>query len=257
MKFFYTCITSFSMLVLFAQEEKQIKIAEFGKVKVYKIIEDTKPFEKAFLRLDTLLMKQDSTQLMANFETRNFQLGADTKKPNSNVCANSDKGQHIHFILDNEPYTALYTGNHIFKSSPGHHVMLAFLARSYHQSLKLNNTFLIKEYTVGKAEDDFKEKKSHLFYSRPKGTYVDADTASILIDYFLLNTTLSAKGNKVQVELDSDIKFTVDAWTPLAVNGLNVGEHQLKLTLIDKKGQPINSKFNGVSRKFILAKSPK
>ncbi|MBK7959063.1 MAG: hypothetical protein IPK03_13795 [Bacteroidetes bacterium] len=257
MKFFYTCFASLSFSMLFAQEEKQLKIAEFGRVKVYKVIEDIKSFEKAYLRLDTLLMKQDSSQLMANFETRNFQLGADTKKPSNNLCANSDKGQHIHFILDNEPYTALYTGNNIFKSTPGHHVLLAFLARSYHQSLKLPNTFLVKEYTIGKAEDDFKEKKAHLFYSRPKGTYVDVDTASILIDYFLLNTVLSPKGNKVQIELDSDIKFTVDSWTPLAVNGLNVGEHQLKLTLVDKKGLPINSKFNGVTRKFILANSPK
>ena len=53
MKFFYTCIASLSIAVLFAQEEKQVKIAEFGNVKVYKILEETKPYEKAFLRLDT------------------------------------------------------------------------------------------------------------------------------------------------------------------------------------------------------------
>jgi hypothetical protein len=58
------------------------------------------------------------------------------------------------------------------------------------------------------------------------------------------------------VEIDENISFVVTSWTPLIASGLSIGEHKMKLTLLDKKDKPVVSKFNGMVKKFILSKTP-
>jgi len=52
------------------------------------------------------------------------------------MCANSGKGQHIHLIIDNEPYAAKYEAEFEYDVADGTHYLLAFLSRSYHESIK-------------------------------------------------------------------------------------------------------------------------
>ena len=42
------------------------------------------------------------------FDVENYELGIQTETENMPSIANSDKGQHIHVIIDNEPYSAHY-----------------------------------------------------------------------------------------------------------------------------------------------------
>ena len=46
-----------------------------------------------------------------NFEIENYNLGVQTESENAALLANSGKGQHIHFILNNQPYSAHYESN--------------------------------------------------------------------------------------------------------------------------------------------------
>lgn len=250
-------VTIFIVQSLAAQSHKTKLLYQLGKVKIYAFEENKSEFSNAILYIDTFILKHDSTEILVNFGFKNYKLGVQSSVDSSNLCANSGDGQHIHFIHDKDPYTALYTGAHKFKASPGHHVFLAFLSRSYHLSLKHKKSYLIHEYNVGVGKDDFNEKKPHLFYSRPKGTYVGKDTSQILIDYYLINCELSQKGYKVKVKIDDKYELVTEEWTPLIVEGLNIGEHSLELTLIDKKGRPINNQYNKSKRKFILAMNPK
>lgn len=240
-----------------AQSHKTNLLYQSDKVKIYSMQENMDEFANAEISLDTLLVKKDTSEVLVNFTFKNYRLGVQTSRDSSNICANSGDGQHIHFIQDKDPYVALYNGGHKFKAQPGHHVFLAFLSRSYHLSLKHPKSFLIHEYAIGNAKDDFNENKPHLFYSRPKGTYVNKDTSEILIDYYLINCVLSEKGYKVKVNIDDKHLVTVDKWTPLIVKGLNSGEHTIELTLMDKKGRAVNNRFNTGKRKFILSMNPK
>jgi hypothetical protein len=126
------------------------------------------------------------------------------------MLANSGKGQHIHFILDNDPYSAHYEPSFTKDLEPGNHLLVAFLSRSYHESVKNDNSFVAKKLTVGDAQDDelanLDLTKPHLIYSRPKGTYSGEGTDKVMLDFFLLNTDLSADGNKVRAT--DDFKIT-------------------------------------------------
>ena len=72
------------------------------------------------------------------------------------------------------------------------------------------------------------------------------------MDFFLVNTVLSANGYKVKVTLDGDA-FTVDKWQPYLIEGLSIGDHQIAITLIDAKGTPVPGTFNNSgSRTFTI-----
>ena len=103
------------------------------------------------------------------FEVKNYALGMQTPDADQKMCANSAKGQHIHFIMDDAPYQASYTPNIAADMKPGHHVLLAFLSRSYHESLKHKKSYILEEFNVGKdVKDNFDAKAPHVFLSRPK-----------------------------------------------------------------------------------------
>lgn len=188
-----------------------------------------------------------------NFEVKNYTLGAQTSDADQKMCANSAKGQHIHFILDNAPYFASYNPQIVQEVKPGHHVLLAFLSRSYHESLKHKKAYVLKEFNTGSgAKDDFNEKGAHLFFSRPKGEYIgEKETKRVMLDFYLVNCNLSEKGYKVRATING-AEFTFSKWQPYFIEGLSLSSNKIKLELLDKKGFVVKSSFNGAERIITL-----
>ena len=122
-------------------------------------------------------------------------------------------------------------------------MILAFLSRSYHESVKNKNAFILTQVGEKKVDLD----KELLFYSRPKGTYRGSDTEKLLLDFYLVNTEISANGNKVRATIQ-DKEFIIDEWAPYYIEGLSKGEVKIKLELIDSFGNLINSPFNPSER---------
>lgn len=210
-------------------------------------------FADASLTMAPVEITYDSTyKANFNFTVENYELGVQTETAETRGIANSGKGQHIHLIIDNGPYSAHYEPTFTKEMEEGSYVVLAFLSRSYHESVKNANSFAIDVVTVGEAEPlevDF--EAPHMFYSRPKGTYVGDDTKKLMIDFFLLNTTLSPDGNKVRATVNGQ-EFMIDEWAPYYIEGLQMGEVTVKLELIDNEGTVIPGPFNSVTRTVIL-----
>ncbi|WP_373513903.1 hypothetical protein [Persicitalea sp.] len=188
------------------------------------------------------------------FKVGDYELGTQTDSPVKSMLANSDKGQHIHFILDNDPYSAHYEPGFKKEIPAGTHYVVAFLSRSYHESVKNANSFVAKKMVVGDAGMDDKDvdlDKPTLIYSRPKGEYSGADTENLLLDFFLLNTTLSESGNKVRATINGK-EFMITEWAPQVIKGLPKGEVTVKLELLDGDGNLIPGGFNEVTRTVTL-----
>ena len=187
------------------------------------------------------------------YEVKNYELKMQTPGADMKDCANSDQGQHIHFILNDSPYVAFYTDTFTKALKPGHYINLSFLSRSFHESIKHQDAFVLNQFTVGKKkEKDMDLNAPMLFYSRPKGEYKGKDTKKILLDFYLTNVTLSNDGYKVKVKLNNETEFTLDHWKAVAITGLPAGENTVRLELVDKDGKTVNSPFNPVERKFKL-----
>ncbi|WP_299050819.1 hypothetical protein [uncultured Polaribacter sp.] len=262
MKFLKSTLLIFcglTLLVSCKSEEKKTTV-ETKKIEVNPItiekLTDSPAYENAVLRLkeptNTKNLKEGPLDF--KFEVANYELGAQTDSPNASLLANSGKGQHIHFILNNQPYSAHYDPNFTKELPAGVHHLVAFLSRSYHESVKNDNSVVVKKVEVGTNPKDtvgIDAEAPTLIYSRPKGTYSGKDTESLMLDFFVLNTTLSETGNKVKATINGK-EFLITEWAPQVIKGLPKGEVTIELELIDAEGNFIDGPFNKVKRTITL-----
>lgn len=221
-------------------------------------IEDSKMFPGAKLSVTSqtaTAADADSVTFKINYKVANFELTQHTDGHNSEHMANSGEGQHIHFILDNEPYAALYKPEHEAKIKMGtEHYLLSFLSRSYHESLKEKDAFVVDRFKIndkGGYEKLAVPTEPMLFYSRPKGEYKGADTKAILLDFFVVNANIAADGYKVQANVNGE-DFMLVEWRPYQITGLPMGENVIKLTLMDANGNAVSGENTSVERKIML-----
>jgi len=190
-----------------------------------------------------------------DFEVEQYELGSQTGDADVKLCANSAKGQHIHLIVDNKPYSAHYGPDFKQEMEDGRHIGLAFLSRSYHESIKTPSAYQLFHFSVGAAGDPiaFNNEGPHMFYSRPKGTYKGDDTKKVMLDFYLINTELSADGHKVRATINGH-EWMLDKWVPYAMEGLPMGENTIELALLDSNGELVESPYNPVVRTVKLEK---
>ena len=202
-------------------------------------------FPNAKIKLNTPILVDNGYQF--SFDVNQYELGMQTLKDFDYQLANSAKGQHIHFIVNNGPYSAHYEDTFTKQFEDSSNVILAFLSRSYHESVKNSNAYILTQL----GEDEIDLNKEFLFYSRPKGTYSGMDTENLLLDFYLVNTEISNTGNKVRVTINNT-QFIIDEWVPYNIKGLPKGEIKIKLELIDTFGNLIETPFNPSERTVIL-----
>ena len=218
------------------------------------------PFSESTPYPDAIIagVQYNNGQFEFDVKAKAYELGAQTPDAESKMCANSGKGQHIHLIIDNAPYAAKYTAEFEHEIEDGDHYMLAFLSRSYHESIKTEAAHTARKITV--AEKSIAESTDitdpMLFYSRPKGTYVgEKDTEKVMLDFYVVNASLGAD-YKVKVEINAEKEFVVDTWQPYYIEGLPMGDNKVKLTLIDAEGNAVDTPLNPVERVFTLKEDP-
>lgn len=161
-------------------------------------------------------------------------------------------GQHIHIIMDNEPYKAHYEGGEpfVFEGvAEGTHTIRAFPARHYHLSLKEGDVFEVATFHVGKKSEDFSfdSSKPYITYSRPKGTYTQEAAKNLLLDFYVQNVELGKKA-KVVYGVDGEEQELTE-WKPVLLKPLSPGDHEITLKLVDAKGNLIkNGGYNNTTR---------
>lgn len=218
---------------------------------------ETKNYPNAKLTLEAPQASDvDTGSYKFKFSVKNYKLKKATPDAGKHNLAESSKGQHIHFIVNNGPYMAKYdTAFKATMAKPGYYTVLAFLSRSYHESVKNPNAFAIKQFKVGDPDTSMKAdlSKPHLFYSRPKGTYKGKDMKKLLLDFYPVNVDeLSKDGYKVEATLNGNTTFTFTEHKPYVIEGLKPGKLKVKLRLLNKNGKLVDSKFNEVTRTVTL-----
>ncbi|MFN0125016.1 MAG: hypothetical protein ACKV2V_31310 [Blastocatellia bacterium] len=190
-------------------------------------------------------------------------------------------GNHIHVILDNQPYEAHYHLDHGFELrnvAEGKHTLRVFASRPWHESYKNNGSFQMVSFTVKGGGDAAKPtttaggqkmadpkaspapekegkdvaasqggaadtKKPLLTYSRPKGEYKDKAADSIMVDFWLSGAKLQGDGGeyRVRYSIDGGAPQFIDKWEPIWVKGWIAGKHKVKIELVDKTGAVVDN----------------
>ncbi len=202
--------------------------------------------------MDEMIIDESGSVVPFDFMVQNYTLGAQTTDARMKL-ANSDKGQHIHLILDNDPYSAHYEAGFSKEVEPGHHYAIAFLSRSYHESVKNPESYQVFQFSVGMNDVEMMDlEQPALFYSRPKGTYSGEGAQKVLLDFYLHNVELSENGYKVKIVINDSEEFIVDSWEPYIIEGLPMGENKIYLELIDNDGLKVDVPINTITRVFQL-----
>ena len=165
-------------------------------------------------------------------------------------------GQHVHMILDNEAYIPHYsTAPFVFENvQPGTHTIRAFPSREWHESIKEPGAFAMVTFHVGEADGNNTPEAGAplLTYSRPKGEYAGEMAQRILVDYWVKNCTIGPEDYRVRMRVDGNAQEFI-AWEPYYLEGLEPGEHQISLDLIDPDGNPAPGPFNSTRRTITVA----
>ena len=200
----------------------------------------------------------DDNNVSVVVDVENYELGIQTETPRAKEIANSAKGQHVHIILDNDPYFADYETGVPFDIGvldEGPHTLVVFPSRSYHESVKSKNSVDIVNFYVGKKEGEFMldESKPTVIYSRPKGKYEGKDAEKIMLDFYIINIKPS-DGYQVNYTIRKnepdavEHSITMKEWKPAFVTGLTSGEYIITLQLLDKDGNLVEGPFNNTQR---------
>ena len=186
--------------------------------------------------------KDQSTVSGSDVELK-LELSGDLKGYMPGMDETTHTGNHIHVILDNQPYEAYYdiTKPFVLKNvSDGPHTIRVFPSRPWHESYKNEGAFQIVSFTVKNggadaskptttadgntmanaaspekkaenADEKVDPKKPLLTYSRPKGEYKGADADNIMVDFWVANTDLTPAGRVVGVDpCPCHVKYWVD-----------------------------------------------
>ena len=181
--------------------------------------------------------------------------------------ATATGSSHVHLILDNKPYKAIYDTKAPVKLSEltggealaeGQHVLVAFPSRANHESVKTKGALAVVPFWVGKKSDAKMDptKKPMLVYSRPKGEYKGEMANHVLVDFYIANVTLSEGKEHVNVTvtgpgIDKPLDGRVEKWgTPLYLDNLQNGSYTLKVELVDPANKLIDGAWNSTTREI-------
>ena len=238
-----------------SEENSMIEVTEVvNKITLIKAPASPQYQGATLIKSGVEVVGSDSTSSVDyQFEVSNYELGVQTSDAETRGIANSGKGQHIHFIVNNGPYSAHYMPGVSNQLEDGSYTVLAFLSRSYHESVKEPEAFHIENLNIGDVKPTEADLSApHLFYSRPKGTYVGVNAEKVMLDFYLLNCDLSTEGYKVNATINGE-EFEIDEWVSHYITGLPMGEVTIKLELMDPDGELVDSPFNPEERIVTLA----
>lgn len=244
-------------------------------------------------KIKILEPKADSTYNGAILKVK-LEISGDLKGYKPHMDMETKMGNHVHVILDNQPYEAYYNLEQEFELRnlvDGDHILRVFPSRPWHESYKTEGAFQLVKFKVKNGGADTKQPtttgsgntmanaastptpegkdmklsiagavdptKPLLTYSRPKGEYRADDANAIMIDFWLANAKLTGDGGEYRVRYSVDngeAKF-IDKWEPIWLTGWISGKHVIALELVDKEGKPVdNGGYNSTVRDFMVFK---
>ncbi len=168
-------------------------------------------------------------------------------------------GPHLHVILDNQPYIAVYDLNKplVFPDlSAGTHTLRVFASRPWHESFKNEGAYAQTTFHVFTKTDDNNPDPNLplLTYSRPNGSY---GAEPIMLDFYLTNAPLHLMAEDHPEDTLSDWRirctingesFIFDRWQTVYLKGFKPGKNWVELEFLDNQGNPVKNVFNSTVR---------
>jgi len=132
------------------------------------------------------------------------------------------------------------------KLKKGKIVVSAIALNSFNESIKSESAIDTKylDYMEHQEADGSlvsRLKEPYVLYNQPVGKYFQGEP--VLLDFFLVNTSIAPNGNKVELYIDDKFIATLNHWIPYQIQNLELGLHKVKVVLVNANGMPYETPF--------------
>lgn len=209
------------------------------------------PLDSSIQYNNVLLQNYTYTENQMMFRPINLRLGGmpPLTKSRPKTLPKTKKGNHLHICIDNKEHHISNNNIFEFPLSDGKYKLIAFISRSFYESIKNPTAIMAKEIGIKNGELQSSQNFSSvdIVYNAPRGTYIKGN--KILLDFVLVGTTLQEGGNQVKVTINNQKSFYINKWQAYFLEGLDVGTYEVKLELLDALGKQIAAP---TGQKFII-----
>jgi hypothetical protein len=168
-------------------------------------------------------------------------------------------GPHLHVILDNQPYMAVYDISQplvLPDLSPGTHTLRVFASRPWHESFKNEGAYAQTTFHLFTKTDDNNPDPNLplLTYSRPNGSY---GAEPIMLDFYLTNAPLHIVSEdnlednmsnwRIRCTINGE-SFIFDRWQSVYLKGFKPGKNWVQMEFLDNQGNAVKNVFNSTIR---------
>jgi hypothetical protein len=203
-----------------------------------KIVEPVLDEDEVVLEKDGITLTEIKTshkgEASIKLDTKNFGVG----KNQLSFSVEGIPDYSISYLANNYSLTQFKSSIFEVEFLNGNNVFLSFLTYKNNISVKTNEGSLLKSAVLGGVESLFDMDQPHLFYYLPM-----AETEAPILDFYLVNSTISEKGNKVKVTIN-ETEFIINKWTAYKISGLQDSQNSVRIQLLDKNNQLIEGPFN-------------
>lgn len=242
--FFFSCGSEVEDQQLSAEELSTIKSKNSSKAQIFEPVEDK---EVIFLTKDGITLREFKAE---NNQSISLTLTTTSFKEGENQLSFKVDGisNYSLALIENNYSVVHFQKNTITKEFlNGNNVFLAFLTHPNGISVKTNNALVLKNVLID-DENLFNTQQPHLFYYLPK-----LKNEKPILDFCLVNTSISEKGNKVKVTIN-ETEFVITKWAAYQIEGLSTSNNTIRIQLIDKAGKLVDGPFNDSGeRRFVVA----
>ncbi len=206
------------------------------------------------------------------FRIDGYSLGSNSQFDRASEVVNSNMGQTVHILIDNQPYFPVnepaidpfnedgwyydmsYKFALPFNLKDGMHTIRMFPARSFGESLKNDRTFVAMNFYLGDQTNrpGMDLNKPYLTYNEPSDEFDLVEDMPVLLDFWISNCELTSDGYKVRLTVDGRSNRLLTSWQPYYIYGLKKGKHTVRLELVDSKNQLVPGLFNNVERTIVV-----
>lgn len=209
------------------------------------------------------------------FRLDGYSIDTDTEYfPRANELRYDPNSQSIRMLLDGEMcvdmnealidaldnnaqyLTQRITGNIKCPLSEGEHIIQAFPVRSYDESLKGAESYVVSTFFVKNTNMrfNFNSKEPYLVYNEPIGTFYYREGRPILLDFLVKNCELSSDGYKIRFSIDGKVERLITLWIPYYIYDLPIGTHNIRLELLDPFDKVVSNAFTDVTKTIVVKK---
>ncbi|MEO3703881.1 hypothetical protein [Trichormus azollae] len=228
---------------------------QFSETAPPEVIQELRPTLESYQPLVTIITPTADEVIQDNTITVRFQVKdlPIFKDPQWQL------GPHLHVIIDNQPYIAVYDLNRplvLSNLSVGTHTLRVFASRPWHESFKNEGAYAqIRFHIFTKTDDNNPAPNLPLLtYSRPHASY---GAEPIMLDFYLTNAPLhiAAEDNpddtisnwRIRCSINGE-SFILDRWQSVYLKGFIPGKNWVKLEFLDNQGNPVKNVFNTTAR---------